>query len=97
MNKVIKVEKIVLNIKGKTIELSVDEAKQLRNELELTLGGNPNTVYIPWWQPYQPIHVIPIPTYPSQPPIWYGTTSGNVSTFGLGGTAHQFGQFSQIT
>lgn len=97
MNKVIKVEKIVLNIKGKAIELSVDEAKQLWNELELAFGSIPNTVYVPLFQPCQPAHVIPIPTYPSQPQIWCGTTGGNVSTFGVSGTVHKSGQITQIT
>jgi hypothetical protein len=46
-NKAIKIEKFVLKIGDKSIELSVDEAKELRCELEKLLGNN-----YPIWYPY---------------------------------------------
>ncbi len=52
---VIKVEKIVLNIKGKKIELSPDEARTLRDSLNGVVGDT-------WHWTY--------PVYPTYPNPW---------------------------
>ena len=55
---VVRVEKIVLNIKGNKIELSPDEAKRLLSSLKDALGDN----YV-WYQPSYPYTY----TYPNTP------------------------------
>lgn len=46
MNDQVKIEKLTLKVGDKTIELSLDEAKDLQKELNDTLGDN-RTVYWP--------------------------------------------------
>ena len=76
-----KIEKIILKVSGKEIELSVDEAKQLKELLgEMFDKGKDNTVYIPITTPY-----IYRERYYPEPPYypyvtWSCNTDGNCVT-----------------
>ena len=83
-NKEIKVEKIVIKIKDKKVELTVDEAKLLLSELKNVLGDN--VVSSPYWYVYgtwtNPVYTTPIitctPTYGNTIGT-YGNTTGTYS------------------
>lgn len=59
MAKSIEIASVKLNLKGKEIELSVADARELKAALDALLGSS-STTY--------PIYVHP---YPANPPYWY--------------------------
>ena len=76
----VKIDRIILKVSGKEIELSVDEAKQLKDILG-EMFGKDNTVVIPtlvpypYIQPYYPDRLYP--SYSDYPIItWSCTSSG---------------------
>lgn len=63
----IKVEKLVVNVKGKSLELTIDDAKRLHDEICLALGlCRPNywPVILHQWQPAPPVYNPPGWPYP---------------------------------
>ena len=75
----ISISKIVIKIGKKEIELSPEEAKELQNVLQETLGKN-NTVYIP--KPY-PVYPNPNP-YPYHIPYWTVTVGDSSVIYSTG-------------
>lgn len=70
MNDKLKLTKIALETKdGKTVELTIDEAKELHEQLHSLFGEK--TTYIP----SSPIVIERDRWYPPYPPTWYGTGS----------------------
>jgi hypothetical protein len=75
------IKKIVFSVRGKTLELTKDEARELKDILSDLFGGN-QTVYVDRWHP----------TYPWTYPHWTYTASD----LGQSGTLMGL-QNSQIT
>lgn len=73
--KKMKVEKIVVKMKDQELELTPDEARELKQILADLLGDNNQPIYVP--QPY--------PVYPTRwrwwEPYWGTTTSGSGITY----------------
>jgi hypothetical protein len=78
MAKTVKVDKIQITIGKKTIELSPDELKELRDVLDATFPKETTR-----WLPSQPI-TIPYPVYPQTfrywEPRWTSTGDGGTVT-----------------
>jgi len=75
MSKKLKLTKISLETKdGKTVELSMDEAKELHAQLH-TLFGEKTTIL-----PSTPIVIERDRWHPPYRPFWYDVTCGNDST-----------------
>jgi len=71
----IAIEKIVLNIKGKQIELSPEEAQELRKLLNDTLKTEDGIKY--WYQPYiYTPYVYTLPTGKAPTVTWGSYTPG---------------------
>jgi len=78
-----KIKKIIVEIKGKEIALTLEEAHGLREELERLTKKE--SVFIPYNQPY---YTPTVPLWPSSP-FWYSTTTGgtaSLTTSNLGTT-----------
>jgi hypothetical protein len=69
--KATKVEGLVLTIKGKRVELTIEEAKRLRDELNATLSG---IEYVPTYPTY------PWYVHPAAPAITWGDGWNGVSS-----------------
>lgn len=52
----VSIQKVVLNICGKTIELSVEEARDLKNVLNNLFGSPYTTTYVPTWYSTYPTY-----------------------------------------
>jgi len=82
---VVKVEKLVLNIHGKKLELSIEDARKLHEALGETLGVNKRYCgcpsYYPWGWPYDWSRTWPQITWSdtvSVPSVWTtGTDDSN--------------------
>ena len=73
MSKQVKISKLCLEIGGKKIELTMKQAKELKDVLNDTFGGEDTIVYRDrWHQPYQYW----------QPNTWYSTTGTNLVASG---------------
>lgn len=73
----IELKKIVLKVKGKELELSLGEARDLKNLLKDLLGDTNGTVYIPTWYTYH-YDTQPVPPYPRNS-NWIITCGGTTS------------------
>lgn len=80
-----KIEKITLNIGRKTVELSVEEAKELKAVLS-TLFGADKVKYVT-----KEVHHDHYPYRPYYPYYWYGTTCGNSISLSVGEAPKQSG------
>ena len=69
IKKKIEIKEISIKIGDKTITLSPDEARTLKDELSKVFGDS--RYYYPVYIT-QPVQVIPAPYYPSYPQIWCG-------------------------
>jgi len=75
-----KLKKIVLEIKGKEVSMSLEEAKALALELgKLTEKEAP--VFIPYNRPVWPDSLPTTPIGPPQSPFWYATHTTNGTEF----------------
>lgn len=63
----VSIKNVVIKIGKKEIALSLEEARELKDVLDRTLGGNEKTI----WVPSTPV-IIERPWYPSYP-HWYVT------------------------
>lgn len=63
---------IKLKIKNKNIELSVEEAEKLFDQLNQVFGKTPPAPFNPWYPnyPIQPLEPMS-PAYPTWPKFWY--------------------------
>lgn len=71
--------KLIVNIKGKPITLTIEEARELYNELDMVFKNN-DTVYIPTY-PYWPTFR---PSLTKED--WYVTTTVKKDGWNTGGT-----------
>lgn len=96
---IIKVEKLTINLNGKRLELSIEDARKLHTELESALGLSPRVVtYIPAPQ----VTYIGPTYYPPQPSIWptVWCGSGQHTSGALGVSPNQainMGGLNQLT
>lgn len=65
---VVKVEKVVLNLNGNTVELTVEEATTLQRELDALLGNKQPIINMPNSQ--FPVFVRPLYVHEISPPSW---------------------------
>jgi hypothetical protein len=73
MDKEIKITKIIINIKDKELELSLEEAKELSKTLKELFPENKDYSYIQYI-PYTPPVTVPIDPNPYK---WYPIICGN--------------------
>ena len=73
MSKQVKISKLCLEIGGKKIELTMKQAKELKDVLNDTFGGEDTIIYRDrWHQPYQYW----------QPNTWYASTNADIPAIG---------------
>ena len=74
------IKKITIELSGKTIELSIDEAEELREALNTLMGGK-SREYIPYPvpQPIYPVYPIRYRDWGWVPDRWYTTCGGSLS------------------
>ena len=76
MSKQVKISKLCLEIGGKKIELTMKQAKELKDVLVDTFGGEDTIIYRDRWRYPN--------TYPIYPNTWY-TTCGKETGAAIGG------------
>lgn len=85
MEEKIEVKEIVLNLNGKEIKLSIEDARDLSKLLKDLFGDNNNITYIPSaWYVVPPYYYTPSPytaPYPTYPIITCGGYGGDTKTY----------------
>ena len=73
----VEIKKVVLEVGGKEIQLTIEEAKELQELLNKTFGENKNTITIP----------CPYPVYPDYPwRLWRVTCAVSSQNVPISGT-----------
>ena len=78
MSKQVKISKLCLEIGGKKIELTMKQAKELKDVLNDTFGESEVIFRDRWHYPH---------TYPSNPNYWYTTCSSGTANLAAVGNA----------
>ena len=80
----VEIKRIVIEMGGKEVELSIDDARKLLAALKDVFNEQPQKEYVPYPQPYPQPYISPLRpyTYPWGTITWGGTVD-NTSSDGL--------------